>query len=84
MSELTWASHPNGFLHGYLAEYLGQGWTITSLEADAAVISRPKPFTRPANVLLNPFYVFYSRRKQRDDQIRVSVGPAGQLQETRL
>jgi hypothetical protein len=83
MPDLTWASHPNGVLRGYLAEYLGRGWTIESLEDDSAVLSRPKSFTRPANVLLNPFYVLYSRRK-RDDEIRVSIGPAGELQETRL
>ena len=84
MPGLTWASHPNAQLRLRLADYLGRGWTIETLETDSAVVSRPKVWSRPARVLLNPFYAMYSTRKDRDDKVRLTLDAAGEVLEERL
>ena len=77
MSELTWANHPNAALRQRLADYLGRGWTIESLEPDSAVVSRPKAWTKPGRVLINPIYVLYAGRKDRKDRMRLTVDANG-------
>ncbi len=84
MPELTWASHPNAALRLRLADYLGRGWSIESLEADSAVVSRPKAWTGPARVLINPFYALYAGRKDRDDKVRLTLDASGEVLEEEL
>ncbi len=83
MSELTWATHPNAALRLRLADYLGRGWTVESLDEDAAVVSRPKAWTKPGRLLINPFYALYAGRKDRKDRMRLTVANNGDVLETR-
>lgn len=83
MTELTWANHPNAALRLRLADYLGRGWTVDSLGEDWALVSRPKAWTMPGRVLINPFYVLYAGRKDRDDRMRLTVARNGDVLETR-
>ena len=70
MTELTWASHPNAELRLRLADYLGHGWTITSIDASSAVVRRSRRSS--ALVLINPFYAF--RRKPVEEVVLTVLG----------
>jgi hypothetical protein len=83
MMELTWANHPNAALRRRLAEYLGRGWTVDRVEADWALVSRPKAWARPGRALLNPCYLLYAGRQDRVDRVRLTVAPTGEVLETR-
>lgn len=79
---LTWANHPNAALRLRLADYLGRGWTIESIEADSALVSRPKSWTKPGRVLINPLYLLYAGRRDRADRMRLTVASNGDVLET--
>jgi hypothetical protein len=83
MTDLTWANHPNAALRLRLADYLGRGWTVERLEADWTLVARPKAWTKPGRVLINPFYVLYAGRKDRDDRMRLTVAANGEIVEAR-
>jgi hypothetical protein len=68
MTELTWATHPNAELRLRLADYLGHGWTIISIDATSAVVRR-KPRSS-ALVLINPLYAF---RRKRSEEVLLTV-----------
>jgi hypothetical protein len=70
MTELTWASHPNAELRLRLADDLGHGWTITSIDASSAVVPRSRRSS--ALVLINPFYAF--RRKPVEEVVLTVLG----------
>ena len=80
---LTWANHPNAALRLRLADYLGRGWTVESVEEASALVSRPKAWTKPGRVLINPFYVLYAGRRDRADRMRLTVASTGDFLETR-
>ena len=84
VSELTWANHPNAAMRLRLADYLGRGWTVERLEPEWALVSRPKAWTKPGRVLINPFYVLYSGRKDRDDRMRLTLSPSGEVLEHKV
>jgi hypothetical protein len=83
VTDLTWANHPNAALRLRLADYLGRGWTIERLEPDWALLARPKSWTKAGRVLINPFFVLYAVRKDREDRIRLTVAHGGEVLETR-
>lgn len=72
-TELTWANHPSAALRLRLADYIGRGWTIAAFGDDWAVVSRPKGWTRPGRLLINPFYILYAGRRDRDERMRLTV-----------
>jgi hypothetical protein len=81
MSELTWADHPNADLRLRMAEYLGKGYKVVSLDETSARLSRPNRSTRPAWLLFNPLYLFGFPRK-RVDEVLLTVTDFGLVQET--
>jgi hypothetical protein len=81
---MTWANHPNAALRLRLADYLGRGWTVETIDATSAVVSRPKAWTGPARVLLNPFYLLYAGRRDRTERMRLTVASSGEVIEARL
>ena len=83
MTEPKWASHPNAALRLRLAEYLGRGWTIEQLETGSALVTRPKQWTRPGRVLINPLYLLFFGRNDRQDRMRLEVASQGQIIESR-
>jgi hypothetical protein len=82
-ADLTWASHPNAELRLRLADYLGRGWKVAGLGDDWALVSRPKSWTRPGRVLINPFYLLYAGRTAGEDRMRLTVAKNGDVFETR-
>ena len=82
MSGLTWASHPNAELRLRIAEYLGRGYAVVSLDESSALMSRPNRSTRLAWLILNPLYLLGFPRK-RVDEVLLTVTDFGLLQETR-
>jgi hypothetical protein len=84
MTELTWANHPNAALRLRLADYLGHGWTVENLELESALVTRPKQWTKTGRVLTNAFYLLYFGRKDRRDQMRLTVAPNGEVVESRV
>jgi hypothetical protein len=83
VTDLTWANHPNAALRLRLADYLGRGWTVEDLETDWALVSRKKSWTKPGRVFINPFYVLYAGRKDRNERMRLTVASTGEVVETR-
>jgi hypothetical protein len=83
VTELTWANHPNAALRLRLAEYLGRGWTIEKVDPGSAVVARPKQWTKPGRVLINPLYLLYFGRKDRRDRLRLTVTSNDQIIESR-
>jgi len=83
MTDLTWANHPSADLRLRLADYLGRGWKVAELGPDSAVLTRPKSWTRPGRVLINPFYAFYAARTDRSDRVRLTLTPSGDVLEAR-
>ena len=53
-----------------MADYLGHGWTITSIDASSAVVRRSRRSS--ALVLINSFYAF--RRKPVEEVVLTVVG----------
>ena len=83
MDPLTWPSHPNTALRERVADYLGRGYQIRSLEEDAAVVSRRNLIARAMQLKFNPFTLFNSRWN-RDHEVLISVGPDGEIRESGL
>ena len=84
MTELTWANHPNAALRLRLADYLGRGWTVEHIDPDSALVTRPKQWTKPGRVLINPFYLRYFGRKDRRDRIQLKVASNGEVLEAHV
>ena len=84
MAGLTWASHPNGALRLRLADYIARGWTVETIDATSAVVSRRKAWTGPARLVFNGFYLLYAGRRDRTERIRLMVAASGEVIETRL
>ncbi len=84
MNELTWANHPNAAMRLRLADYLGNGWTVEHLKPDSALVTRPKQWTKPARLFLNPFYILNFARRDRVDRVRLTVTSDGEVIENRV
>jgi hypothetical protein len=78
LPELGWAAHPSSELRARLADYLGHGWTITSINASSAVVRRAQRSS--ALVLINPFYAF---RRKPAEEVLLTVSHDGTVTETR-
>ena len=83
MDPLTWPSHPNAELRERIADYLGRGYQLRSLEEDAAVVTRRNLIARAMQLRFDPTMLFNSRWN-RDHEVMISVGPDGELHETGL
>jgi hypothetical protein len=65
-----------------LAEYIGHGWKVEQLEADSALVTRPKQWTKSARLLINPLYLLYFLRRDRQDRVHLTVMSNGEILET--
>jgi len=78
LPELGWAGHPSAELRARLADYLGHGWTITSIDASCAVVRRSTRSS--ALVLINPLYAF---RRKHVEEVVLTVTDDGLVTESR-
>jgi hypothetical protein len=76
--ELGWAGHPSAELRARLADYLGRGWTIASIDASSAVVRRSRRSS--ALVLINALYAF---RRKPAEEILLTLMDDGTVLETR-
>jgi hypothetical protein len=83
MDPLSWPNHPNAALRERLADYLGRGYQIRSLEEDAAIVTRQNRTARAMRMRFNPIMIFNSRWN-RDHEVLISVGPDGEIRESGL
>ena len=81
--DLSWASHPKAALRERLALRLGRSYRADPMTATSAVVSRPKGWTKPARLLLNPFFLLYFRRRNRRDRAELTIDPNGSVVEAR-
>jgi hypothetical protein len=77
LPELGWAGHPSAELRSRLANYLGHGWTIISIDASSAVVRRAPRSS--ALVLINPLYAFHRKRAE---EVLLTVMEDGAVIET--
>jgi hypothetical protein len=66
MTELTWASHSNAALRARMAEYLGRGFRVVSLDERSARLTRRSRSSRGAWILLYPLVALAFGRKRED------------------
>ena len=78
LPELGWAGHPNAELRARLADYLGRGWTIASIDATTAVVRRSRRSS--ALIIINVLYAF---RRKRAEEVLLTVTDDGAVTETR-
>jgi len=75
----SWAGHPNAELRARLADYIGHGWKIISIDASSAVVRRTRRSS--ALVLINPLYAF---RQKPTEEVVFTVLDDGTVTESRL
>jgi hypothetical protein len=81
---VTWASHPNAALRVRIADFVGRGYAVEMVDANSAVVSKPKVWTRPTRVLVMPFYLINVARRDRVERFLLDVGAGGDVRVSRL
>jgi hypothetical protein len=83
-SAATWAAHPNAALRGRIAEYLGRGWKVDTIDERSATLSHRKAWTRWSRLFINPWYLLYLFRTDRLDRVRLTAEAEGVVREERI